>query len=128
MKAIHYAWAWLINNGLTGAKFDYYMGEPTRKSNSEATFRRLQAQSKSDISKIGVDWDKTSHPFLESFSEFTDTNSPPATKYGISGAIRLKNGEVQHWIASAPDPMELFSHVADNEHLTTVAKTLFGEI
>jgi len=65
---------------------------------------------------------------VESFPKFTDTNPQPATKYRISGALWLKNGEMQPWIASSPEPMELLSHIADNEHLTNVAKTLFGEI
>ena len=130
LTAKQYAWAYLLSRGNAGVKYSYYGGfnitddrYDSRSWVNEGKLKRIREDYLNMIKMFGIDWDKTHAPHSDSINLFNGTFADDQiVKEVIEGALVLKNGFRQEWIAEQVDIMEVFELLSDSENMVKYFK------
>jgi len=108
MKVKKLAWAYLIKHGTT-AKWSYYGGHFGDYGDTDSkTLKALR-----DISRAGIDWEKTKEPTDGYESAFTDTFNDATNVITLEGTIFTKEGKKYHFATEWEEPRNVFAMFAE---------------
>lgn len=137
MDAKQFAWLYLIENGVAGRHQSYY-GRYKLVGSAETLFPYLnysipnpdpiKTKYLDDISRYGINWNKTAPPESNYLNEFNGTFADSTIKETLVGSLVLNDGSKQEWCADALEMTNVFSMMAAVSFAEERFAKIFGAV